>query len=404
MSNENKIEFKFIEHSDSLNKCLRPSSSPNFCPNFSKSIIKLWVQFEGNPDIMQFVLKEDDFNDMDEFNDVNLDGFKSVLHEYYPLLKSVENYDIELFNESFQFLNPATKLSSLNVVGRNSNTKIIVRYPLSSLSIKMNLKFVNNRSECRIKHTTGSFNMLQVEAKAKFESLADCKLSNIYFECKEEKIENTYHFTFLVENNQENGKKELSLDLKILVRNQKSFSDWKLEEVLRNIYDYENSVLELVTVDFNLEDLPQLSLPLSNGELDKIVDQLNDKKFVFDKVNANEATAQEFISVILVNVLLEKQRLGLGKRKIDQTDIEYNSMKTMPIISIITTERSWIFICHTYNKDGFRLLEMSSEFEVQFKEDNIRRNINVVVSYIVRPLLSQIRELEQQKSKSSYMD
>jgi hypothetical protein len=67
----------------------------------------------------------------------------------------------------------------------------------------VNLRFVNNRKEaCIIEHTTGSFNKLQIEAKAKFETLDDCTLSDIYFEYKidkkEMKIENAYHFNLLV--------------------------------------------------------------------------------------------------------------------------------------------------------------------------------------------------------------
>ena len=47
--------------------------------------------------------------------------------------------------------------------------------------------------------------------------------------------------------------------------------------------------------------------------MNKIVNQLNDKKFVFDKVNTNKATAREFISVILVNAV------RYVKKNIDQT-------------------------------------------------------------------------------------
>src|SRR5271168_2000285 len=106
--------------------------------------------------------------------------------------------------------------------------------------------------------------MLQVEAKSKFESLADCKLNDIYFEHQEEKIENEYHFKLLVEKFKEKDKNKLSLNLKVLIRNQKSFGDWKIEEVLRNIYHYETGILEIVSNDFNLENLPQLSPSLSD--------------------------------------------------------------------------------------------------------------------------------------------
>jgi hypothetical protein len=103
-------------------------------------------------------------------------------------------------------------------------------------------------------------------------------------------------------------KNELCLDLKVLIRNRKPFSNWELEEVLKNVYNYDCGVLESVSYDFNMENLPQLSPPLSDEELNKIIEQLNDKKRVFDKVNTNKATAREFISVILVNAVLFVQK------------------------------------------------------------------------------------------------
>ena len=78
----------------------------------------------------------------------------------------------------------------------------------------------------------------------------------------------------------------------------------------------------------------------------------------------------------------------LGKRKIDQTDLEHEPIETMPIIGIVTTRRSWIFIRHTYEA-GSRRLEVSSELN----------DINEVVSYILQLLQAQVTELEQRKPK-----
>jgi hypothetical protein len=144
---------------------------------------------------------------------------------------------------------------------------------------------------------------LQVKAKSKFESLADCKLNDIYFEHQGEEIGNAYHFKLLVEKFKEKGKNGLSLDLKVLIRNRKSFSDWMIEEILRNIYHYNTDMLEIASNDFNLEGLPQLSPSLSDEELNMITEQLKVKESVFDDTNTNEATAREFISVILVNAV-----------------------------------------------------------------------------------------------------
>ncbi|CAB4382743.1 unnamed protein product [Rhizophagus irregularis] len=383
---------------------------------------------------------------------------KDFLKKEFDELEHVGRNKIECFLGD-------TSLRSGTILTEDTTTDenpLVVRYPLSETSIEANLRFVNNRKEvCTIEHTTGSFNKLQIEAKARFETLDECTLSDIYFECKidkkEMKIENAYHFNLLVKKFKRLDQDELSLDLKVLIRNRKSYSDWKLEEVLQDVYHYESGILESVSNNFNMEDLPQLSPPLNDEVLNKIVEQLNDKKFVFDKVHTNEATAREFISVILVNavcfvkknidttamLMVEKQIVGshgygpldyvimiqkffvlvteakpsdplkgigqalaqmdsmseiLGKRKFDQTDLEYESIETMPIIGIVTTGRSWIFIRHTHQARS-RRLEVSSEFECKFTGNNIKDDIKVVFSYVVQLLQAQIRELEQRKSK-----
>jgi len=92
----------------------------------------------------------------------------------------------------------------------------------------------------------------------------------------------------------------------------------------------------------------------------------------------------------------------LGKRKFGQTDIEYESMETMPIIGIVTTGRQWIFIRHTCQA-GSRRLEVSKTIECKLTGNNVKDDINVVVSYVVRLLKALVGELEQRKSKRSRM-
>src|SRR5688572_2713270 len=97
---ELEIEVEFIEWTGFPNKRpqgpARPSSHP----------IKVWVLFEGEEDAEKLVLKEEVF--WDEFYNANLDDFKSVLRKHYPFLKSAENKNIVLFNESLEYLDPAT--------------------------------------------------------------------------------------------------------------------------------------------------------------------------------------------------------------------------------------------------------------------------------------------------------
>ncbi|CAG8660377.1 23737_t:CDS:2 [Dentiscutata erythropus] len=240
------------------------------------------------------------------------------------------------------------------------------------------LSHVLNKEECIIPHSSGSFNLLQKEAKALSDGV-ECDLG----------------------------------DLKVRIKNRKANSEWKLDEVLRNIYHYKSGILDA---------------------------ELKDKKNVFEKVNVNEATTREFISVILVNavnhvkenndataklmvevnikgshgyspldyaVLLCKhfilimeakpleaekgiaQNLAqmhsaaemLKKRKIDQTDFE-----TMPIIGVVTTGMAWLFIRYIGPIESAQL-EISNEFYCSFmgNMEDVRR----VASYVVRLLQSQ---------------
>ncbi|GES98413.1 hypothetical protein GLOIN_2v1768558 [Rhizophagus clarus] len=97
------------------------------------------------------------------------------------------------------------------------------------------------------------------------------------------------------------------------------------------------------------------------------IKQLKIKESVFDDANAKEAIARELISAILVNVGIAQNLVQLDsvfemlkKRKIGQPDIEYESIKKIPMIGIITNGKWWIFIRHTC-EDGSRKLEVSKK-------------------------------------------
>jgi hypothetical protein len=66
--------------------------------------------------------------------------------------------------------------------------------------------------------------------------------------------------------------------------------------------------------EFKIDELPELSFPLSKEELKRFVDDLLDGILVFrNKVVANEATARQFISVFLISAVSH------ALRYIDQT-------------------------------------------------------------------------------------
>src|SRR5204863_7728802 len=114
----------------------------------------------------------------------------------------------------------------------------------------------------------------------------------------------TFQMNAFVNKMRQNDRNELVIDyLKVQVMDQKPYSEWKLDEVLLNIYHRKTGYPEFEFEKFNLDNLPPLSPQLSNEELNEIVGQLKDRKLVFQDVNNYETTAHEFISVFLVNAV-----------------------------------------------------------------------------------------------------
>lgn len=72
----------------------------------------------------------------------------------------------------------------------------------------------------------------------------------------------------------------------------------------------------------------------------------------------------------------------LGKRKLDQTDFEFEIEK-MPLIGIVTTGGVWVFICNT----GQKIEIVSEKFECSYTGN--MEGIKIVSSYIVRHKLQK---------------
>ncbi|CAG8648299.1 5315_t:CDS:2, partial [Cetraspora pellucida] len=371
----------------------------------------MWIQLEGAED------PEELFADITRVK--NLSGFKKILTEQFKELKGAELRDIAILDSDKEKISPGRDLQELSKKVTDEKP-LIIRYPLSNSVIIVRLRHIFNKEECIIPHSSGSFNLLQKEAKALFGDLNECETSDIYFEDPKSNniINSAYYFNILVKKISDGEKRDLG-DLKVRIKNRKAYSEWKLDEVLRDIYHYKSGILDAEVKKFDMECLPLSSPPLSDKELDKLVEQLKDKKNVFEKVNVNEATTREFISVILVNavnhvkenndvtaklmvevnlkgshgygplyyaVLLRQhfiiiteakpletekgiaQNLAqmhsasemLKKRKIDQTDLE-----TMPIIGVVTTGMAWLFIRYIGPIESAQL-EICDEFYCSF--------------------------------------
>ncbi len=77
-------------------------------------------------------------------------------------------------------------------------------------------------------------------------------------------------------------------------------------------------------------------------------------------------------------------------------------METISIIGIITTKRQWIFIRYTCQARS-RWLEISKTIECKLTWNNVKDDINVIISYVMWLLKALFEELEQWKSKYSRM-
>ncbi|CAG8511274.1 501_t:CDS:2 [Ambispora leptoticha] len=279
----------------SLNKNL--NSSPN-------SVITMWVKLEGNPDFEKFTVNKNDYPDNPTVHDL-----KTLLRRRFDELANISEGKIQVFTLSDpgnpQVLSPKTTLESLSIT---NSTELLVRYPLSDLSIKVNCRFTANKcvnkGECCIPHSSGSFSLLQECVKTEFnEKLENIPTKNLYFEYYEDKIlkeqvKNEFHFNSLVNKIKRNDENELIINyFKVQVKDQKPYGDWKMKEISR-IYDHAFESSEMID-KFRIEDLPELSAHFSNEELQCFFDDLKRKLYAFQVISSNEATCREYISIFL---------------------------------------------------------------------------------------------------------
>ncbi|CAG8675778.1 12002_t:CDS:2 [Funneliformis caledonium] len=296
MSNKDKREFEFIEQPGS------PSKRPQGSRPSSRSI-KMWVLFEGDEDAEKFVFKEDDFANMDEFSKADLDDFKKVLREHYPFLNSIENKLIALFDESLERLDPRTNLSSLDV-GKDSDTTIIVRYPISAVNIPSNavkVTFVYGQKQGKreIPHTSGAFDHLKALAREIFKDLEE---GTIYFVNDGTEIWNAYNFNTVVKSQtaQDNN---VMLKLKVFIEGKKKYSDWKLKDVFRDILKKPtyNSLSDMPVLD--MTELPPLDPPFNQDQLTKFVGEIKVKLSSLRDEFGNETKNRIYIDTFMTHAV-----------------------------------------------------------------------------------------------------
>ncbi|CAG8561801.1 23886_t:CDS:2, partial [Cetraspora pellucida] len=235
-----------------------PDSS---CLSFA---IKIWVLLEGylDPDKLKTNISQV----------TDLADFKHILKDEFELLKKVRPQNIVFLNNNNIPLLPNTCLQTL-ADSTTAKTPLIVHYPLS-----------NANSKCKIPHTSGSLSLLREEVVKRFKELQTKEFYFFNDETKDE-IRNEYSFNVLVSQTEPNGN-DYNLKLKVKVEGKKSYSNWVLKDVFKEI--------------LGQPDYVSLEHPFSESELKIFIKELHTIFNAFHKeFSTNEPTAHLSIEIPL---------------------------------------------------------------------------------------------------------
>ncbi|RHZ78115.1 hypothetical protein Glove_168g260 [Diversispora epigaea] len=103
----------------------------------------------------------------------------------------------------------------------------------------------------------------------------------------------------LLKETKPNESNERVLDLKVEIEGKKAFGYWKFKEVTREIYNNEYTNVDAMP-KFLIENLPELSSPIEEEEIECFITNLKNKAFAFHNcMHTNEATVREYISIFM---------------------------------------------------------------------------------------------------------
>ncbi|CAG8724397.1 10621_t:CDS:2, partial [Gigaspora margarita] len=273
----NHSEASNRSHTSSSGNTNRPGSPNNSYPSSANFVIKMWIHFEG--ELNPVKLKADVSQVAD------LDDFKDILRDEFEELKNIKNQKIVFLDGNKTPLRPGIELKSL--ADKSTDIKpLLVRYPFS-----------NANSKCKIPHTSGSLSLLREEVIKRFKEL---QTEEFYFfsdETKDE-IRNEYSFNILVSQT-ELDSNNYNLKLKVKVEGKKSYSDWELKEVFKEILrkDYK-SLSDMPKFSFN--EFPSLEPPFTGDELKNFVRELqNHLNSIKREFGDNEMMARFIIDTFM---------------------------------------------------------------------------------------------------------
>jgi hypothetical protein len=309
------------------------------------------------------------------------------------------------------------------------------------LAVKVTLIYGQKHVKREIPHTSGSFDQLKALAREIFEDLEE---GTVYFANNKTGIWNTYNFNIIVKSQTTQEDNNVMLKLKVLVKGQKKYSDWKLKVVFKDILRQPTYESLADMQKFYMKEYAPLDPPFTGEELKNFVLQLNNQLLSFDKEFGNEIKNRAYINAFMShavcyiknhinsNVMLdvEKQLSGsLGYGSIDywvifvdvllllyvaksqdmdqgvaqvivqmQSVIERSNKQEQDhvIYGIATTGKLWRFVRWNSSPENSEV-HISQEYTCSF--ENSMETEKKVLTYIAQILKAQVDAKSEHPSK-----
>ncbi|CAG8586142.1 7019_t:CDS:2 [Diversispora eburnea] len=254
-------------------------------PSTPDSIIKMWVLLEGSQRAVK--LKAD----LSETKD--LDDFALILKREFEELEKVRPQDIVFLDSNNTSIRPGIDLKSLSDNSTDENP-LVVRYPLTNANVVVNYSYRHKHGSTEIPHTSGSLSLLKEVIKEKYE---DLETKEFYFLNDKTEIRNEYNFNTAV--SQTLDGKNCVFKLKVIVKGKKSYSEWDLKDVFKKILGKPNYEYLSDIPRFNLNRLPSLTPPFTEGEIKKFVEELQQALNALNNECDNESMARLYINAFM---------------------------------------------------------------------------------------------------------
>ncbi|CAJ0633529.1 16486_t:CDS:2 [Entrophospora sp. SA101] len=295
------------------------STNKSSCPN---SIIKMWVLLEGKPKAIK--LKAD----LSEAKD--LEDFIPILKREFEELKNIKNQNIVFLDN-------------------NNNTLI----PPDTLN-----EFVVRRSLKRFKEIqTEEFYFFNDETK--------------------EEIRNEYSFNTLASQTELNGN-NYNLKLKVKVEGKKSYRDWELKDVFKEILRWDYKSLGGIP-RFNLNDLLSLEHPFTENELKNHINKSAQLSMKIELEGSREYGPVDYM-VVTVKILVllceaKAENMNKGTAQVlvqmhsaieQQLDKHKHGQMEQAMFGIVTTGKLWRFVRWTGSLEE-PTVHISEEYTCNFK-------------------------------------